>query len=53
MVLKVKPGADEQTENGEQSLQSLSGWVLDVCSVCSSSAQLSKKEQGTIALNKT
>jgi hypothetical protein len=48
----VKPDADEQIENGEQLLQSFSWSVLEVCSVCSSSSQLSIIEQGTTALNK-
>ena len=49
----VKPDADEQIENGEQLLQSFLWPVLDVCSACSSSPQLSMIEQGTTALNKT
>jgi hypothetical protein len=51
-VFIVKPGADEQIENGEQLLSFLCS-VFDVCSVCaSSSSQLSMIEQGTIALNR-
>ena len=52
-LFMVKPDADEQIENGEQLLQSFLWSVLDVCSVFSSSSQLSIIEQGTTALNKT
>lgn len=51
-VLIVNPDADEQIENGEQLLQSFLWSALVVCSVCSSSSQLSITEQGTTALKK-
>jgi len=47
----VKPGLVEQIENGEQSLQFFWGTDAEVCCLYSSS-QLSKKLQGTTALNK-
>jgi hypothetical protein len=51
-VVSVKPKVEEQIENGEQLLQSFFGFEWDVCAVCVSSSQLSKREQGTTALNK-
>jgi hypothetical protein len=52
-LLTVKPGPDEQIENGEQLPQSFLRSGLDVCCVSSSSSQLSIIEQGTIAVNTT
>jgi hypothetical protein len=52
VLLRVKPDAAEQTEKGEQPLQSFLWFVLEVCPGCSFSSQLSKNEQGTTALIK-
>jgi hypothetical protein len=49
---RVKPEAAEQIEKGEQLLQSFSWSDGAVCVVCTSSSQLSMREQGTTALNK-
>ena len=48
----ITPGVDEQIENGEQLLESFCWSVSQPFSVQAAVLQLSKREQGTSALNK-